>query len=110
MPTDRGVVPESFRLLPELLAPLLADTRHSVWLIPTPEFRWAALESRGGLWQIAGRTSDPDRALANLLERDRLFTESRDQWQPCACRSSTSTRRWQQKASPRKSRRRSVCN
>jgi hypothetical protein len=24
---------------------------------------------------IAGRTSDPERALANLLERDRLFTD-----------------------------------
>ncbi|GIF57990.1 hypothetical protein [Asanoa iriomotensis] len=75
MPADRGVVAEGFRLLPELIGPLLADTRHAVWLIPTPEFRRAALESRGGLWQIAGRTSDPQRALANLLERDRLFTE-----------------------------------
>jgi hypothetical protein len=27
------------------------------------------------LRQIAGKTSDPDRALRNLLERDRLFTE-----------------------------------
>jgi len=41
---------------------------------PTPEFRRAALESRGGLWSIAGKTTDPDRALANLLERERMFT------------------------------------
>lgn len=27
------------------------------------------------LWQIAGRTSDPERALRNLLDRDHLFTE-----------------------------------
>jgi hypothetical protein len=27
------------------------------------------------LWQIAGQTSDPERALRNLLERDRMFTD-----------------------------------
>lgn len=74
-PADQDVVAEGFRLLPELVAPLLTDRRHAVWLLPTPEFRRAALESRGGLWQIAGRTSDPERALVNLLERDRMFTE-----------------------------------
>lgn len=74
-PAGRGVVAEGFRLLPELVAPLLADPRHAVWLLPTPEFRRAAFESRGGLWQIAGRTGDPERALRNLLERDRMFTE-----------------------------------
>ena len=28
-----------------------------------------------GLWSIAGRTSDPQTALANLLARDALYTE-----------------------------------
>jgi 2-phosphoglycerate kinase len=72
---DRGRVVEGFRLLPELVAPLLADRRRAVWLLPTSEFRRAAFESRGGLWQIAGRTGDPERALRNLLDRDRMFTE-----------------------------------
>jgi len=27
------------------------------------------------LWEIARKTSDPERALHNLLERDRMFTE-----------------------------------
>jgi hypothetical protein len=74
-PAGRGVVAEGFRLLPELVAPLLADPRRAVWLLPTPGFRRAAFESRGGLWQIAGRTGDPDRALRNLLDRDRMFTD-----------------------------------
>jgi len=78
LPADRGVVAEGFRLLPELVAPLLAEPRRAVWLLPTPEFRRAAFERRGGLWQIAGRTSDPERALNNLLERDRMFTERLD--------------------------------
>lgn len=78
LPAGRGVVAEGFRLLPELVAPLLAEPQRAVWLLPTPEFRRAAFESRGGLWQIAGRTSDPERALRNLLERDRMFTERLD--------------------------------
>jgi hypothetical protein len=75
LPSDRGVLVEGFRLLPGLVAPLLSGPNQAVWLLPTPRFRWAALEARGGLWQIAERTSDPQRALANLLERDRLFTD-----------------------------------
>ena len=74
-PAGRRVVAEGFRLLPELVAPLLEDPRRAVWLLPTPQFRRAAFESRNGLWTIAGQTSDPERALRNLLERDRMFTE-----------------------------------
>ncbi|MEV0096872.1 hypothetical protein [Streptomyces sp. NPDC050738] len=69
------LVAEGFRLLPHLVKPLLDAPGHAVWLLPTPEFRVAALESRGSTWSIAQHTSDPQRALANLLERDRLFTE-----------------------------------
>jgi hypothetical protein len=69
------VLVEGFRLLPELVEPLLADRRQGVWLLPTPRFQRAAFEHRGSLWSIAGRTSTPERALGNLLERDRMFTE-----------------------------------
>lgn len=71
---DEGVIVEGFRLLPQLVQPLLHDPSHGVWLIPTPRFRLAAFESRGSLWSIAEKTSNPERALGNLLERDRLFT------------------------------------
>jgi 2-phosphoglycerate kinase len=75
LPPEPGVIAEGFRLLPRLVKPLLAQPDHAVWLLPAPEFRRAAFTSRGSLWQIAGQTSDPDRALDNLLERDRLFTD-----------------------------------
>jgi 2-phosphoglycerate kinase len=68
------VVAEGFRLLPGLVAPLLDDAHDAVWLLPTPAFRRMAFEQRGSLWTIAGKTTDRQRALDNLLERDRLFT------------------------------------
>jgi hypothetical protein len=72
----RGVMVEGFRLLPHLVKPLLAASSRAVWLLPAPEFRQAVIESRGGSeWGFLGKTSDPERALHNLLERDRMFTD-----------------------------------
>jgi 2-phosphoglycerate kinase len=73
--SGQPIIVEGFRLLPRLVAPLLADPGRAVWLLPTPEFRRAALESRGTAWDIPGKTGDPPRAQRNLLERDRLFTD-----------------------------------
>jgi len=75
LPAEPGLIAEGFRLLPRLVKPLLGQPGHAVWLLPTPGFRRAAFASRGALWQIAGQTSDPQKALRNLLERDRMFTE-----------------------------------
>jgi hypothetical protein len=76
MPRDTCVVVEGFRLLPHLVQPLLTEPGHAVWLLPTPEFRQAALTSRatpgGG---FPGRTSEPERANRNIAARDHLFTE-----------------------------------
>ena len=73
LPAGTDVIAEGFRLLPYLIKPLLAQPRHAVWLLPTPEFRRAAFERRG--WQIPSKTSDPKLAKRNLLERDRMFTD-----------------------------------
>lgn len=75
LPREPCVVVEGFRLLPNLVKPLLAAPRQAVWLLPTPEFRQAAIRSRavageGFVW----RTSDPVRAGHNIAERDRMFT------------------------------------
>jgi 2-phosphoglycerate kinase len=76
MPRDRGVIVEGFRLLPRLVQPLLADSDGAVWLLPSPEFRQATIERRGGAaGGFFAKTSDPGRALRNVLERDRMFTE-----------------------------------
>ena len=74
LPAGPPILAEGFRLLPRLVAPLLSGSDQAVWLIPTPDFRRAAFDARGFTWEIPNRTSDPERALANLLARDRRFT------------------------------------
>ena len=76
LPREPRVIVEGFRLLPHLVKPFLSEAVHAVWLLPTPHFRQAVVESRGGpAWSFLSRTSDPERALRNLLERDRMFTD-----------------------------------
>lgn len=76
LPMDAPVIVEGFRLLPRLVKPLLATPRHAVWLLPTPEFRRAVMEDRARSPNgFLNRTSDPPKALVNLLERDCLFTD-----------------------------------
>ena len=75
-PPESGVIVEGFRLLPQLIKPLLSAFVRAVWLLPTDEFREAVFKSRGGsAWAFLAKTSDPERALRNLLARDRMFTE-----------------------------------
>ena len=76
LPTGQPVIAEGFRLLPDLVQPLLADPRHAVWLLPAPQFRQDVLDARGGTgWAFIAKTSDPERALDNLLQRDVMFTD-----------------------------------
>lgn len=76
LPAETGVIAEGFRLLPHLVKPLLAEPDRAVWLLPTPQFRRAAFDGRRGTaLDVPRRTSDPERALRNLLERDRMFTD-----------------------------------
>ena len=76
LPKEPGVIVEGFRLLPHLVQPLLATRRQAVWLLPSPAFRQAVFDSRGGTqWAFIGKTSNPQRALHNVLERDAMFTD-----------------------------------
>jgi hypothetical protein len=73
LPNDRVILAEGFRLLRQLVWPHLSNPRHAVWLLPTPEFRHGAFARRRAADAFWLRTSDPDQALANVLERDRIF-------------------------------------
>lgn len=76
LPTDTVTLVEGFRLLPHLVRPHLSDQRHAVWLLPAPRFRREAFAARDGAEAFWLRTTDPERAFANLLERDALFTRA----------------------------------
>jgi len=76
LPREPGVIVEGFRLLPSLVKPLLSVPAHAVWLLPTPDFRQAVVQTRGVATSgFLAKTTDPERALRNLLERDRMFTD-----------------------------------
>jgi 2-phosphoglycerate kinase len=74
LPEEPPILAEGFRLLPRLVAPLLSQPSQAVWLVPSLEFRRDVFAGRGTTW-FPYETSDPKRALANLLVRDRLFTD-----------------------------------
>jgi len=76
IPAGARVIAEGFRLLPHLVKPVLSASNHAVWLLPSPEFRQTTIERRGGPTSgFLAKTSNPERALQNLLERDRMFTD-----------------------------------
>jgi 2-phosphoglycerate kinase len=75
LPEAPPILAEGYKLLPQLVSPLLTGPNQAVWLVPTPQFRRAALEMRGSTWDIPRQTSNPERALSNLLARDELFSD-----------------------------------
>jgi 2-phosphoglycerate kinase len=76
LPREPCVIVEGFRLLPHLVKPLLAAPEHAVWLLPTPDFRQDAFQTRAARGEgFVWRTSDPAKAARNLVERDHMFTQ-----------------------------------
>jgi hypothetical protein len=74
LPSEPMVVMEGAPLLPWLVEEHLTAPSSAVWLVPTPEFQRARLLERNvPTWSA---TSDPPRALANRIERERLVSEA----------------------------------
>ena len=65
-----AVIVEGPQLFPRLVAPYLPGPEWGVWLLPTPEFRRAALAVR---WNSSRSTSDAARAHEKLLARNDLL-------------------------------------
>lgn len=65
------VVAEGPTMLPDLVYPHLDSPQHALFLMPTEDFQRRMLARRGGGASLA--TSDPARAHANLLARNRLL-------------------------------------
>ncbi len=71
LPAERMIVAEGAGLFPDCIRPVLSSPRQAIWLIPTPEFlRDVRLRRDSASFR---ETSDPERALNNLIERDILM-------------------------------------
>ncbi|WP_439680971.1 hypothetical protein [Embleya sp. MST-111070] len=69
------IIAEGWGLRPELVAPIIDSPRRMVVMVPTPEFRRHQLRELPRAASLAHRVSDPGRAQANRLTRDRLVAE-----------------------------------
>jgi len=73
--SSRPLVAEGWGLRPELVAPLLASHRQAVFLVPTEAFRQRQLRELPRASRVGAKVSDPERARANRVERDRLLAD-----------------------------------
>jgi hypothetical protein len=73
-PKDPGIIAEGPGLFPECVFPCLSDLQQAIWLVPTDAFCTTVRQYRHSAG-IDGfhQTSDPERALRQLIERDGLL-------------------------------------
>ncbi|AUG81089.1 hypothetical protein CFP65_6433 [Kitasatospora sp. MMS16-BH015] len=78
LPSDRPVLVDWFGILPTHMGPLLHHPEQAVFLLPTPQFRQAALTTRYADPARARATwgsHAPESVLTRRLERDALWDE-----------------------------------
>ncbi|ACU74996.1 hypothetical protein Caci_6142 [Catenulispora acidiphila DSM 44928] len=73
--SPRPIIAEGWGLRPELVAPLLDTPRRMIVLVPTENFRQHQLSTLPRAAAMGQSTSDPARAQANRIARDRLVAE-----------------------------------
>ncbi|MEU9853714.1 hypothetical protein [Streptomyces sp. NPDC047974] len=73
--TGRPAIAEGWGLRPELVAPLLDSPRRMVVLVPTEDFRRHQLRTLPRAGALDVPVTDPARAQANRVARDRLIAE-----------------------------------
>jgi hypothetical protein len=73
--SERPIIAEGWGLRPELVAPLLDTPRRMAVLVPTEDFRRHQLSTLPRAAAMGQHTSDPARAQANRVARDRLVAE-----------------------------------
>ncbi|TCO57322.1 hypothetical protein [Actinocrispum wychmicini] len=66
------IIAEGWGLRPELVAPLVAEPRQMVVMVPTEEFRQRQLRALPRAARTTHQVSDPERAQRNRIARDRL--------------------------------------
>ena len=76
---DRSLplIAEGTALMPDLVAPLLADRSQGIWIVPTEAFQRQHYRQRGP-WvdQILNQCDNPDQAYENWMGRDAAFARN----------------------------------
>jgi len=73
LPSNVGILAEGPGLFPHCVRPIIPGRYHAIWLIPTAPFcRKVRLQRDAGAF---ADTSNPERALDNLIARDILLAE-----------------------------------
>ena len=73
LPADRPILAEGAALLPELVAPDLADPRCAIWVVPTEAFQRHHYAQRPWIGDILAQCSQPEQAFRNWMDRDAAF-------------------------------------
>ncbi len=73
--SGRPIIAEGWGLRPELVAPVIDSPRRMIVMVPTPEFRDQQVRELPRATSLGHRVSDPVRAQANRLARDRLVAK-----------------------------------
>ncbi|MBS2549909.1 hypothetical protein KGQ19_23875 [Catenulispora sp. NL8] len=73
--SERPIIAEGWGLRPELVAPLLESPQQMIVMVPTEDFRQHQLSTLPRAAAMGASTSDPERAQANRIARDRLVAE-----------------------------------
>lgn len=71
--SGRPVLAEGWGLRPDLVAPLLADPRQMIVMVPTDDFRERQLRELPRAASLGHQVSDQERAQRNRVERDRIL-------------------------------------
>ncbi|MGG1593976.1 zeta toxin family protein [Terribacillus saccharophilus] len=72
-PKTTPILVEGAVLLPHMVAPLLTELSHAIWMVPTPEFQIENYKKRAWIHRILDQYDDPDLAFSNWMERDSGF-------------------------------------
>lgn len=73
--SGRPIIAEGWGLRPELVSPIIDSSRRMIVMVPTHEFRQYQIRVLPRAAALGQRVSDPARAQANRLARDRLVAE-----------------------------------
>lgn len=75
LPRTQPILAEGAALLPAFVANHLTDSRHAIWITPTPAFQRFHYTQRPWIHDVVRTCSDPILAFDNWMARDEAFAQ-----------------------------------